>query len=103
MSNSKKGISFRLTIKEDEDLKKVVDTLPYSKAEYVRLALVNDPNYEGVVYVYGVDMQGHNFTLPKDEAIKLDKLVKKSKLTRAEYIRYVVVNKVSEDIKNLKE
>ena len=103
MSNSKKGISFRLTIKEDEALKKVVDTLPYSKAEYVRLALANDPNYEGVVYVYGVEMQGHNFTLPKGEAQKLDKLVKKSKLTRAEYIRYVVVNKVSEDIKNLKE
>ena len=103
MSNSKKGVSFRLTIKEDEELKRVVDTLPYSKAEYVRLALANNPNYKGVAYVYGVEMQGHNFTLPKDEVKNLDKLVKKSKLTRAEYIRYVVVNKVSEDIKNLKE
>lgn len=103
MSNIKKGVSFRLTLKEDEDLKKVVDALPYSKAEYVRLALYNEPNYKGVIYVYGVDMQGHNFTLPKDEAINLDKLVKKSKLKRAEYIRYVVVNKVKLDIKNLKE
>ena len=109
IGKDKIGVSFRLTIKEDEDLTKVLKGLPYGKSEYIRLAITENPNYKGIDYVYGVPMIAQSSSITRIKDKELNELVKKAKLRnfsgkgKSEYIRYVVVNKVKLDIKNLKE